>query len=156
MGGKSTVVKEGPNAMELHRLYQRHAPEIARIARAKGDLAAAEECEKMCGYLPQASTVRKIREKDNERRGIKDDKTLSVNKLFLHPNGASYFDSLVAAFKRIIIKDEIALLALEKEMTECIARKDEEIGQLKEEIAKLTSRPREEDTLMELEELLKE
>jgi len=155
MGGKSNVVVREADSMKRAAVYRRHAPEIARVAESQGDFAAIEECFALTGYRPQLDTLARIKRRERERKGEPDVKSVSVNKLFLYKDSASLFDAIVSAIKREFTRCENKVAALEAEMNLRLLAKQIELENKSKEIARLTSKPQDEDALMDLLGILK-
>jgi len=134
---------------QKHKRLMRAAPEIARDARVKGLGYCMEE------YDAGPIALNKIIEADRKRRGDNGQKpTLTVNKLFLHPDGQTYFQSTVKAVANII-SDLKAKLAMQQEGFEkTLERKEARIAELESQIAKLQSSEGDDEALLILLEAI--
>ena len=123
-----------------HEWLKQRRPEIREFAEANGVLAAAME------FGTNLSTVQKHIAADKERRGETYEPRVSVNKIFLHENGESYFEKLVTA----IVGRIATLQSRVAELEGLVADKEAEISRLRAEADESRFPQKDEDSLLKL------
>jgi len=132
-----------------HRRLMRQAPEIARDARARGLIYCMEE------YDAGPIAINKAIEADRKRRGEDEQKALTVNKIFLHPDGQTYFQSTVKAVANIISDLKAKLASQQEGFEKTLERKEARIAELESQIAKLQSPEGDNEALLILLEAIR-
>lgn len=142
MGGKSKVVRNRPDVAKLHKRYETDAAAIVECADALGDFYALEKYD-----IRSLSTLDRIRERYQKRKGENGDgHHLAIDKIALHKDEQSFFESLVGGIVNRITKLEAALA--EKEQV--IDRLREQIATMQQERQNSKVKQREHTALVEL------